>query len=167
MAQFALINALHNLLVKITGNKDLVSIFIIFVGYFMQTMVPNMFFAALQVVDFYMTRINNEVQHVVRRAKTIQDNRLASKFARTAEYCSCSDRIDELAELHQTMTHLLQELNRLFAWQLLFNVLNFFGVLIIEVYIVFGKFNSSNSVNSVTLLAAVSNLSLCRRIFAH
>lgn len=135
MAQFAVIKALHNLLIMITGSKDLMAIFIVSMAYFMQTMVPNIFFVALQVANFYLDLINQEVLNVVRRASFMQDNCKFSKFARIEEHCSCSDRIDELAELHQTMTHLLKDLNKLCALQLMFNVLNFFGILIIEVYL--------------------------------
>lgn len=133
MAQYAVIKALHNLLVSITGSNDFVAIFIVSMAYFMQTMVPNIFFSVLQVFDFYIDQINREVQRVVDRAKCVEDNRRSTKFAKTFAYCSCSDRLDELAELHQSIVHLLGDLNGLCGPQLLLNILNFFGIFVIEV----------------------------------
>lgn len=133
IAQFALIKALHSLLILITGSHDYVAIFIVSVAYFMQSMVPNMFYAALQVADFYLNRINSEVRSIVRSVKNFQDNKALSEFAKTRQYCTYSDRLDELAEFHQCLTNLLVSLNDLFSLQLLFNTLNFFGIFVIEV----------------------------------
>lgn len=135
IAQFALINAMHNLLVLLTGSRDTVAIFIVSAAYFMQSMVPNIFYAALQVADFYLHRINNETRSIVRRAKYIENSSNLGKFAKSWQYCGCSDRLDELAEHHQKLTNLMVELNQLFSLQLLFNTLNFFGIFVIEVFL--------------------------------
>lgn len=134
MAQCALIRSLNFLVLALTGSPDYVAIAILSVAYFMQTMVPNMFFAAVLSVHFYLGRLNAAVSHAIATAQRVQNDRRSSVHAKQLAYCRISDRLDRLAELHLELTQLTLRLNAAHSLQLLSCTLNFFGVLVFEVF---------------------------------
>lgn len=133
MAQFAVISAMNNLLIVLTGSQDFMAIFIVSVAYFLQTMVPNMLVAALQLADFYFSRINLEVRTTIIKAHRFQNSTALSDIVKQFGYCECSDRLDELAKFHLALSTLLGVLTQMFSIQLLINTLYFLGVFVIEV----------------------------------
>lgn len=133
IAQCAVTRALHNLLFTITGNRDYLSIVLVSMAYFMQTIVPNMFFAAVLVARFYLVRVNVAIDALITEAGRLQEDDVLSAHGKQVRFCWISDRLDALSELHQAILELLDELGCIHSLQLLCSTLNFFGILIIEV----------------------------------
>lgn len=136
MAQWALITALYNLLLLITGKRDYSAIVIVSMGYFMQTMVPNMFFAVMLASRFYYERINAAVAATLTEVHRMEETVDRSEHFRQLDFCRLSDRVDELAVQHERLTRLIGDINRVMSLQLLCSTINFFGILVIEVSLV-------------------------------
>lgn len=135
-AQLAVINCCVILAQMLTGQTDYFLILIISVAYFLQTIVPNMFYALVLHATFHYKQINHEIEIVASETEGIAS--AAAKYTaqeRRQQFFNLSERIDLIASCHGTLTAQIIEANGIFSKQLLASSANFVGILIIEVSI--------------------------------
>lgn len=134
LTQYAVISAVHSLLLQITGKRDYVAIFIMCVAYFMQTIISNLFYALILASAFYFKLINKKICRIIEGAQYAMNiAQHGSNFLKLNQYLECSDRLDELAIIHRKLTNLTRSLNSLCSVQLLISTINFVGILVIQV----------------------------------
>lgn len=134
-AQYACIDGINTILTQVTGKKDYFAIFMVSVAYTLQSMVPNIFYGSLLGVSFYLERINDKIEDIVEQANwasNVDENR----YMKEKVFCELSDRLDEITTYHSRLIELMIRLNKLFSFQILLSITNFFGILLIEVIIV-------------------------------
>lgn len=134
-AQLAVINCCIVLAQMLTGETDYFVIFIISVAYFLQTIVPNMFYTLVLHATFHYKQINREISKVVSDTRTVASSPAlrATAIDRRMVFFNLSERIDLIASCHGTLTTQIIKANNIFSKQLLVSSANFVGILIIEV----------------------------------
>lgn len=134
-AQAAVINCCVILAQMLTGQTDYFVIFIISVAYFLQTIVPNMFYTLVLHTTFHYKQINREIENVVNETQKIASSATSvyTPQERRTKFFELSERIDLIASWHGILTTRIIEANGIFSKQLLMSSANFVGILIIEV----------------------------------
>lgn len=133
-AQLAVINCCVILANMLTGQTDYFVIFIISVAYFLQTIVPNMFYTLVLHATFHYKQINLEIENVVRETQNIASSTAVYTAQEIrSKFFYLSERIDLITTCHGELTARIIKTNSLFSKQLLASSANFVGILIIEV----------------------------------
>lgn len=133
-AQVAVINCCVILAKMLTGQTDYFVIFIISVAYFLQTIVPNMFYTLVLVATFHYKQINREIENMVNEIQNIAaSDAMYTMQERRTMFFNLSERLDLIANCHGTLTARIIEANDIFSKQLLVSSANFVGILILEV----------------------------------
>lgn len=132
-AQLAVINCCVIISQVLTGQTDYFVIFIISVAYFLQTIVPNMFYTLVLHAKFHYKQINREIEEVVGETQNILSSAIYTTQERRTKLFNLCERIDRIASCHGTLTTQIIEANNIFSKQLLVSSANFVGILIIEV----------------------------------
>lgn len=132
IAQIASIECCVILCKMMTGKVDYFVIFIVSVSYFLQTLVPNMFYTFILGATLQYHQFNIEIEKIAYQANLhikctdVESNELFYKL---------SKRLDYIATLHGKLTIHTIEVNKLFSAQLLIVIGNFVAILLIEVRI--------------------------------
>lgn len=133
-AQLAVINCCVILAKMLSGRTDYFLILIISVAYFLQTIVPNMFYTLVLYATYHYKQINREIENVVSATEGIASSAaMYTAKERRQKLFNLSERIDSIASCHGTLTTRIIEANKIFSKQLLVSSANFVGILIIEV----------------------------------
>lgn len=120
----------------LTGKVDYFVIFIISVAYFLQTIVPNMFYVGILGASFHFEQINREISGVVAEAATLANGCRDFGLKEVREHFGkLTNRLNDIAVLHGRLTTLTTTANTICSLQLLVSTANFVGILLIEVII--------------------------------
>lgn len=117
IAQIAVINGCIILGKLVTGHVDYLVIFIVSVAYFLQTLVPNIFYVTVLTSTFFYRQMNENIL----------------SFAKENDRKLISEKINRLAALHFRLTKVLNKINSVLSIQLLASTADFVAILIIEV----------------------------------
>lgn len=118
----------------LTGRVDYFVIFIISVAYFLQTIVPNMFYVGVLGGSFHYEQINREIIGVVAEAATVAHGCRDFESEEVREHFEeLTNRLNDIAVLHGRLTTLITTANSICSLQLLVSTANFVGILLIEV----------------------------------
>lgn len=130
LAQIGSINCCTILCKIMTGKADYFVIFIVSFAYFLQTLVPNMFYTFILGASMQYHQLNEEIQRISEEAVQLMKNRYNNS---TEQFHKLSRRLDYIASLHGKLTVHTKNVNNLFAWQLLVVIADFVAILLIEV----------------------------------
>lgn len=112
------------------GKVDYFVVFIVSVSYFLQTLVPNMFYTFILGVSIQYHQLNIEIEKISHQANY---HKKYSDSESNELLCKLSKRLDYIATLHGKLTVHTTKVNKLFSAQLLIVIGNFVAVLLIEV----------------------------------
>lgn len=143
IAQVASVNCCVILCKQMTGKVDYFVIFIISVSYFLQTLVPNMFYTFVLGALMQYHQLNCEIRKISNQIILLKK----VKYDKNAynHFRKLSQRLDYIASLHGKLTVHTINVNKIFAWQLLVIIGNFVAVLLIEVSVfLFFHFSINN-----------------------
>ncbi|XP_037029488.1 uncharacterized protein LOC119069515 [Bradysia coprophila] len=87
-------------------------------------------------VSFYLQQINEKIDDIVGQTKRVS-NVSANRYVKDKAYCELSDRLDEITAHHSRLIELTIRLNRLCSFQILLSITNFFGILLIEIFLAY------------------------------
>lgn len=106
-------------------------VFMVSMAYFLQTIVPNMFYVFILCVSMAYNQLNAEIENISNRANFYAKycNNSKSKDA----FEKLTIRLNHIASLHGKLTAHTIKVNQVFSWQLLIVIGNFFTSLLIEV----------------------------------
>lgn len=140
IAQIAVINCCVILGTMMTGQIDYFVMFIMSVAYFLQTIVPNMFYALVLGATFHYKLLNVEIEKVIKTTDLVSRHcNINSVHKRRAIFFKLSERLDYIASFHAELTAKTIEANGIWAIQLLVSNANSVGILLIQVSRCFQK----------------------------
>lgn len=115
----------------VTNDVDYFVIFIVSMAYYLQTIVPNMFYVFILCVSMAYNQLNAEIMEIAKRAN------FYAKYCNNSEsselFGKLSTHLDHIASLHGKLTAHTIKVNEMFSWQLLIVIGNFVAILLIEV----------------------------------
>lgn len=115
----------------ISGSIDYFVIFIVSVAYFMQTLVPNIFYTFILGISMHYRQLNNEVEKIVAEVRRFVKDKHVIQSAN--QFNHLIQRLDCIATLHGKLTIHSKNVNDIFSLQLLITISNFFAIILIEV----------------------------------
>lgn len=130
VAQCALIRAMGTLILQLTGAPDYMAVVAMSLGYFMQTLVPNAFCAAQLACDVCLQRLGAAVEQRIASAQRAQRSKRSVQRRIAVE-------LDQLAAQWLRLAQLAQRATQLHQWQLLCSALNFYGILVLELFLAY------------------------------
>lgn len=134
IAQVGSVNCCVILCQMMTKKTDYFVIFIVSVAYFLQTIVPNMFYTFILGIIVQYKQLNAEIQKVVDRINSLLQKQNEYRTSHLeVKFREMSKRLDYIATLHCKLTQHTLKVNRVFSLQLLVVIGNFTGILLIEV----------------------------------
>lgn len=134
MAQSGIILACSILGQIITGRIDYFVVFIVSYAYFLQTIVPNIFYAIVLGAEFYLKLLNDKINDVINKnAKFEQKKSQYSYYEMDFVADELCKKLDQIAIYHAKLTAFIVIANKIFSVQLLGSITNFVGILLIEV----------------------------------
>lgn len=131
IAQIGSINFCVILSKMMTGKVDYFMIFIISIAYFLQTLVPNMFYTFVLGTSMQFHQLNAEIQKIADEANLLTKN--TRDHNSNERFHKLSLRLDYIASLHGKLTVHTKNVSKIFAWQLLIVITSFVAILLIEV----------------------------------
>lgn len=130
-AQIASINCCVMLCKMLTGKVDYFAIFLVSLAYFLQTLVPNMFYTFILAASMQYHQMNAEIKNVADQSIVLMNQRQYA--SNNDQFRKLSRRLDYIASLHGKLTKHTKKINQIFGWQLLIVIGNFVAILLIEV----------------------------------
>lgn len=128
LAQIASINCCTIICKTMLGKVDYFVIFIVSVAYFLQTLVPNMFYTFILGISIQYHQLSGEIKKIVRQNNFMMKNNCANDF-----FDMLNKRLNYIASLHGKLTIHALKVNKIFSWQLLIMITNFVAIILIEV----------------------------------
>lgn len=134
VAQIASISTCALISKLMTGKIDYFVIFIVSVAYFLQTLVPNMFYTFILGASMHYQQLNNEILRIVGHANAVIQNRATGRMPnQDYRLIQLSQHLDHVASLHGQITIQTRKANKVFSLQLLITIGNFVAIILIEV----------------------------------
>lgn len=134
ISQSALIYCCINFTQMMTQKVDYLVVFVTSVAYFLQVLVPNMFYSIILVATIHYEQLNKEIKKVIDRISRVTENRSSNRREnRSQALLNLSQRLDNIAYYHCKLSEHTTRVNRIFSLQLLVSTSNFVGILLIEV----------------------------------
>lgn len=125
-----------NMSKMLTDQVDYFVIFLVLIAYFLQTIVPNIFYTFILGVSIQYQQLNAEIQNIADQATLLTKTNYGNKtqYSRSSlHFIELSNRLKHVASLHGKITMLTKKVNQVFSFQLLVLITNYVARLLIEV----------------------------------